>query len=185
MKKKEPIVVIEEAADIPEEVVRELIERNLDAGQITIMGYGEVPTEVPAIQPRMVRGYSDVVKTYSQKDVYAKDVFVTSAARGQTMTLSTGWSNTLNASITGGIDTASLGITASITVSYSVQHQFTGTSENSQYNCREYRVEFRENRGTYTAKAHDDMPGFIIKVPISGSFTEPCRYLFYSRDMNK
>lgn len=160
-----------------------MIEENPDAGRITIIEYSDEKRESDGVRPMSVRGYSDVKKTWSEYGVEVEDVFVTSVAKGQTKTLGTTWSHTLNCDITGGIDQVSLGIKASITKSYSVTDQFQGPPETGTNNSREYRVKFYENRGSYTALAHDDFPGFIIKVPISGEFTEPEKFLAYSIDL--
>ena len=85
-------------------------------------------------------------------------------ARGQTQTLSSSWSSTLSCEISGDISSASLGITKSITKSYSKSDTFSGPPENSYYNCREFRVKFYENRGTYTAVLNSRFPGTSIFV---------------------
>lgn len=177
------VVVEDRTQSVPEEIIQQLKEENPDAGKIIIYEYGDVQVNEPCIQPRLVRGYSEVVKTYNAYNVYVEDVFVTSVAKGQNITLQRDWSYTLGCEITGGIDWASLGINENLTINISGTIVFDGPNESDSANCREYRVKFFENQGTYTAKAHDDIAGWIIKVPISGNFKEPSRYLQYSVDL--
>lgn len=179
------IIVQDRTQSVPEEIIQQLIEENPDAGKIIIYEYGEVQENESSIEPRLIRGFSEVVKTYNAYDVLVEDVFVTSVAKGQTTTLQSDWSHTLGCEITGSIDSVSLGIKDSITKNFSTTVVFSGPLETSNYNSREYRVKFFENQGTYTALAHDDLPGWIIKVPISGTFTEPSKYASYSVDKNE
>ena len=180
---KSPAVVIEDTAkEIPFEIIQKIIRENPDAGQITIIDYGEAQKESRDIQPRLVRGYSEVKKTYRVFNSTIDDLFVTSVAKCKTKKLGVAWSHTVSCSITGGIDEVSLGITGNVTKTYSEEDVFQGPPENSNYNSREFRVKFYVNKGTYTALAHDDLPGFVAKIPISGDFIEPAKYVAYSID---
>lgn len=182
---KQPNVIIENTdLEIPDYIIQELIRDNPDAGQIIITEYSNIGQSNELhdfiAQPMSVNYYTDVLKTTTAYDVLAKDVFVTSVARGQTQTLSYNWSETLSCSISGNIDYISLGITGSITKSYSKTDVFAGPPEDSGYNSREYRVKFFEDRGTYTANLHTDFPGWVIVIPESGNWAAPSRYLAYS-----
>ncbi len=182
--------------NVPNDVIQELIEENPSAGQIIISEYKNINNEksIVAIQQynepvlKLLVGdyYSNVNKTTTSYGVYVKDSFVTSVARGQTQTLSSSWSSTLSCEISGDISSASLGITKSITKSYSKSDTFSGPPENSYYNCREFRVKFYENRGTYTAVLNSRFPGtsIYIKINESGTWSEPTYYLAYSVDKN-
>lgn len=87
------IIVQDRTQSVPEEIIQQLIEENPDAGKIIIYEYGEVQENESSIEPRLIRGFSEVVKTYNAYDVLVEDVFVTSVAKGQTTTLQSDWSH--------------------------------------------------------------------------------------------
>lgn len=166
--------------EIPDYIIQDIIQNNPDAGQITIYEYKDF-TDTPVIQPFYVT-FSDVKKTYTGYNIQAKDLFVTSVAKGQVRTLGVQWSGTLSCSITGGIDQSALGISGSVTKTYYASDVFTGPSNDEPFNSREFRVVFFENQGTYTSTCHDTIAGFVLKYPVNGTFNEPIKYLAYSID---
>lgn len=185
----QPRVIIENTNQkIPDYIIKDLIKDNPDAGQITITEFSSMSqtnnSNNMVITPMYVNYYSDVVKVTTASNVLAKDSFVTSVARGQTQTLSNTWSGTLSCTISGKIDYASLGITGSLTKTYTKTDVFNGPPESSNYNCREFRVKFYQNQGTYTDKYHTDFSGSVVVIPESGNWTEPSYYLAYSIDKN-
>lgn len=176
------IIISEEAKNISQNIIEQLVQANPSAKQITILEYGELSYSQNDIEPYLIRAYSEVDKQYTSKNVLADDIFVISVAKGEELKLEKKWKHTLESSITGNIDAQSLGITANVTVEYGITQTFKGPEESSNYNSREFRVSFFKNIGTYTALAHDDLAGFIVKVPISGDFEEASHYVSYSID---
>lgn len=185
---KQPKVIISDtAASVPNNVIQDIIKENPDAGQITITDFGtsDINKSYTSYQPMALAAgisYTNVVKSQTQSGVLAKSSFVISVAKGQSLEIGYSWSSSLSCSITGGIDKNSLGITGSITSSFSATQKFDGPSEGSAYNSRSYYVRFYENRGTYTATCRDSSLGTTISYPVSGSYTEPAFYVSYSID---
>lgn len=178
----EPTVeIVPEAADIPQDVVSDIVSSNPDAGHITITDWGTAPEPNPwAPMPLSVQ-YINIEKTTSAVNSGANDVFVVSVARGETLSLNTSWSASLSPSVTGGPSAANLSLKSTIKVTYSVGKTFTGPSESSQYNSREFRIKFYKNSGTYTATAVYFNNG-ANRQPVSGNWTEPSKYASYSID---
>ncbi len=185
---KQPKVVIGDTAEpVPDYVIQDIIKANPDAGQINITEYGtsdinknKTVNQRMALQTELY--FSNVVKTQTQSGVLVSTNFVTSMAKGQSMSIGYEWSSTLSCTINGNIDAYSLGITESMTRSYSASTSFSGPPESSPYNTRFYYVNFYENRGTYTATCYDPFPGWYINYPVSGSYTEPAYYASYNVD---
>lgn len=185
----QPKVVIGDTdLPVPDSIIQGIIKENPDAVQININEckidknesneYANQRMELTRLGNVY---YTDVVKTVTNSSV-AKTSFVTSVAKGQTITLGYAWSSSLSCSISGTIDAVSLGITSSISRSYTASQTFSGPPESSSCNSRSYYVKFYQNNGTYTATCHDPFPGWYITYPVDGTYTEPTYYVSYSVD---
>ena len=110
----------------------------------------------------------------------AQDFFVTSAARGQTIRLTSEWSRTLTVGITSSPAPISMTgqLGATVTRRYSVQHQFVGPPESSTFNTREFRVQF------FAIGIHWTQSSFFNGFDDirSGTGVRPTRYMSYSID---
>lgn len=178
----EPTVEIDpEADDIPQDVVSDIVNSNPDAGHITITDWGTAPAPDPSAPMPLSVQYINIKKTTLEINSVAKDVFVVSVARGETLSLETSLSASLSPSVTGGPSAANLSLKSTIKVTYSVGKTFTGPSESSQYNSREFRIKFYKNSGTYTATAVYSNNG-ANRQPVSGNWSEPSIYASYSID---
>lgn len=116
----------------------------------------------------------------------AKDCFVTSVAKGQTITFTTEWSESYTLNLITEIDaslgvdiaelTASLGAETTYETTYtvSISMQFTGPPEDSEYNSREYRVKFYHRARSYKF--------YVDGEKYTGRFWEPMHYAQYSID---
>ncbi len=134
--------------------------------------------QVNALIPTPITLIGPVIKNYSVYDVLQSDRFMASCAKGETKTVTSTISASLEPSYSG---TALGGVSLKSTITYSISTgtQLVGPPESSTNNCREYRCKFYENRGTWAQS------GFILGIPFaySGSFNEPSYYYSYSRDL--
>ena len=169
-----PEVIIEpNAIGITSAEVDEIVASHPEAGRITIHEHYE---SLPTITPR---SYSNISKTVTDTNVLLKRSFVISVARGQTVTLSEEWSDTVNVSVTGDLTSAQLGLNASIKATYAVSNVFTGPD--APYNSRDYYVRFYGRKGTWKAYfVYDINPA--RQEWVYGTFTEPTHYSSYSVD---
>lgn len=114
---------------------------------------------------------------------FVRDDFIISVAKGATKSLTSTWSSTISSSVSGtAYASVSAGLTSSITCSHSKTETWSGPPESSSYNCREYRVKFYRYNGTWLQEATGWPSGHTSYY--NGTFTEPSRYLEYSRDLN-
>lgn len=177
-----PDIVIDSDVEIPENILEELQNEYPDAVQITIYGYYEVPEPtVPEIVPQYVNKISKVNKTTTQYNVMTKNEFIISVAKGQTIQLSSTTTFSLEANVSGKASVADLGLKSSISQTFTTSMTWTGPEANSTANSREYRIKFYENQGTYTAVRQFGPTGMGFEE-ISGTWSEPVKYLQYSID---
>lgn len=121
-------------------------------------------------------------------DALAKDEFKFSVAKGETVTLSTKYTGSLTGSFSGTVyNAADLGVNFTISCTYEKGTQYSGPSEDSIYNSREFRMKFYHNAGSYTqsrlATTYYYMnPMSSETQTVTGTFTEPTKYLSYSID---
>ncbi|GEM_PF-3746284 len=130
-------------------------------------------------------GYTDYYynKTGSSRTQYTKaDKFVISCAKGQTVQLSSTWSYTIAASVSGTTGCFTAGLSASITAQYSTSITFSGPPESSSCNTREFRCKFIEYRGTCNEWWFWWPSGDISSQSESGTFKEPLKTVSYSLD---
>lgn len=121
---------------------------------------------------------------YYGGEFVAKDVFVASAARGETYTLTKKFSSSLSYECETGMTYSDVKATigAKSSVSYQVEksHKYSGPDRSSKYNTTEYRVKFYAKRCYVTQKVtgwpsdHTDT--------YKARFLCPQRYLSYSID---
>ena len=135
-----------------------------------------VPT--PDIQPRF--GYTYQTTKTLGSEWKAQDYFVISAAKGQTTTLSSRFSQTITTGITLGDPFVQADIGGSVTAEYSVSHQFVGPPETSSFNSREFRVQFYAKTASWTQKKINSS-GTVVETR-TGKADVPTKYLLYSID---
>lgn len=125
-----------------------------------------------------------------EKDHLAKDEFKFSVARGEKVTLEQTYTSSLKGSASGDfLDEAKIGVDITITCKYSKGTTYTGPSESSKYNCREFRMKFYEDKGNWTQTAdavtyYFTFPIETKKITRTGTYKKPTKYLSYSIDKN-
>jgi len=120
-------------------------------------------------------------RTYGSQYLY-KDVFIASAARGETYTLTKKFSSSISLSLESGSvfngTSAKSGLTSSVSYSVAKSHKYSGPPESSIYNSREYRVKFYAKKCNVTQK----VKGYPSKhvTTYKGTYRVPVKYLSYS-----
>lgn len=156
------------------------LDEGLQNGERINIHYVEVADDVPQIDPQII-----VINTYPTtltkvgSEWAAQSYFVISVAKGQTTTLSTEFSKTLTAGISGSPYSITAELEASVTASYTVSHEFSGPPESSTYNSREYRVRFYAQ--TYNFSQDHYMSGMYMGTR-TGTVDKPTRWAAYSID---
>ncbi len=167
------IVIKPDAIGITSAEIDEIVASHPEAGRITILDHHEA---APAITPY---SFTNISKTVTDTNVLLKRSFVISVARGQTVTLSKTWTDSVSASVTGMLTSGQLGLTSSIQASYSVSNTFTGPE--APYNSRDYYVRFYGRTGTWRAYfIYDINPA--RQEWVDGTFVEPTHYSSYCVD---
>lgn len=147
----EGVTIESTASDIPQELVREIIEAN-PGYNITIYEWGtneerEENVDKNSIVIGMV-GFKVVSKTTTRSNVTVSDKFIISVAKGQTIKLSKKKTFSHKGSISGKAKAKDLGLELTMTKEYSTEGSWSGPPEESQYNSGEYRIKFFEDQGT-------------------------------------
>lgn len=189
-------IVISNGLSIPQEIIQDLKESNPDAELITIYEYGEIQSvpdrtiqsNTPPLSPlslTYVYRYTNS-KSVTQSDVLVKDEFKFSVAKGEEVTLSQTYTGSLKGSISGSpYDKGTIGADITITAQYTKGTKYSGPSESSSYNTREFRMKFYEERGTWK-QIKEAISTITLKVIATetktGSYNKPTRYLSYSVD---
>ncbi|MMZ64278.1 hypothetical protein D1872_265910 [compost metagenome] len=171
-------------------------ESNPDAGLITIYEYSEVQNvedrtrqinnSPSALLPiTYVYKYTNS-KSVTEADALSKDEFKFSVARGEEVTLSQTYTGSLKGSISGSpFDKGAIGAEVTITAQYTKGTKYSGPSESSSYNTREFRMKFYEERGTWKQikEAISTINQEVIATETkTGTYKKPTRYLSYSVD---
>lgn len=138
--------------------------------------------EIPST--RAMPYYSDIKKRHQNSEV-GKISFITSVAKGATITLSTTWTDSLAASVVGKLTVFDLDLKFSVSKTYHTTFTFNGPPENSQYNSRIYKEKFYHNIGTWTAIEHSGFSGSagMMTREVSGKYTEPTHTIMTSQDI--
>lgn len=185
------IIIEDQSVEVTDQAIDDILGDYPDAECITIyeVGYsteGNTPSPMVWDPPLFHSDKYETDKTVTVSEREVSDKFVISAARGETVKLTSSWSSTLSASISGSyFDRTNLGITSSITASYTTEYSFAGPPESSSSNSREYRVKFYQIDGTYIQRHYvyywpsGDLYGIESH---GGSYTEPTKYYKYSVD---
>ena len=169
---------------IGEEELRNIVEENgLEKGDV--LNIHEVfVAEQQKYSSRMqkLRGYgvrTETTKTYI-KDVVMSDVFLLSAAKGQTMTLSEDYKGTVSTKMIAGTTYVVGDIGGSIAAYVSTTQQFTGPPEGNPNNSRAYRIRYNGKQCSFTQKTYD-ANDFLFGTR-SGEARVPFGYTLYSID---
>lgn len=178
---QEPNVIVkEEVNDIPDYLIQEIINRHPNSGIITILEYGDSSQEQPS-KSRGYTGYFDIKKTTTASNVVARDDFLFSVAKGESISSDYTYEGSLESSASGYLSGVALGLKASVKVKYFSTKADAGPAEESCYNSRYFGIMYMENKGTYTAKHHIGATGMGWES-VSGDWTEPTKYVAYSID---
>lgn len=169
---------------IGEEELRNIVEENgLEKGDV--LNIHEVfVAEQQKYSSRMqkLRGYgvrTETTKTYI-KDVVMSDVFLLSAAKGQTTALTEEYKETVSTKMIAGTAYVVGEIGGSISAHISTSQQFTGPPEGDRNNTREYRIRYNYKQCSFTQKMCDEND-FLLGTR-SGEARVPVRYSIYSID---
>lgn len=179
--------------DIPEEYAAyigedELIdialENNLkDGDRINVESLGFIDeSNVPqqTIQPRLDWTITyPTTLTLLSSNVVMKDDFIISVAKGETSQLSVEYNVTVDQKISGSYYTLSAELKSSVTAKFLISKIWTGPSEGSGYNSREFRVKYYGNKYNYVQQRLLD--GYVSGTK-EGKVTKPTKYLSYSID---
>ncbi len=115
-----------------------------------------------------------------------KDVFITSVAKGETISLKKKFTSSLGLSLESGAvyDSASAksGLTSKVTYSVEKKHKYKGPSEKSKYNTREYRVQFYAKK-CYVKQKVKGYPSKHVTT-YKATYEVPVKYYSYSIDKN-
>lgn len=119
-------------------------------------------------------------------DALNKDEFKFSVARGEEVTLSRTYTGSLTGSLSGSpFDKGAIGANITITAQYTKGTKYTGPSESSSFNTREFRMKFYEERGTWKQikQAISTINQEVIATDTKeGTYKKPTRFLSYSID---
>ena len=174
---------------VPDELIGEIGAEEIDGligsqnfnngDVITIHEVQEATVDENIAQPYIL---GRVETTLSWGSEYkAQDYFVISAAKGQTTTLSAKFSKTLTTNFSVGDDAyAKAEIGGSVTAEYSVTHEFVGPPESSNYNSREFRVQFYAKPVTWVQIKYNWLGNYVGTR--TGTAYVPTKYLLYSID---
>lgn len=187
-----PIVTIDPCVSgIPGWVIEDICHSHPDAKEIHITGWHNVLQSPNTVQPAAYGWtYRDIVVTKTTSDALLGDYFIISVARGAEKTLSSTWTKTISSSLQVTSSSSSdspvpstntLGISASVTTSYTTTLLFRGPAESSPYNSRQYRVKFYGDKGTWSATAIWEV-NIARRVQLTGTWIKPTYYLEYSID---
>lgn len=116
--------------------------------------------------------------TKSGSEYKGSSYFLISVAKGATVTLAKKFSQTVNLTVTAGTPYLKGALGSSVTATYSTTYKFTGPSESSSYNSREFRVRFYMQKICWTQKPS----GGQEDETHSGTANVPTRYAMYSID---
>jgi len=138
-------------------------------------------------QARMGFHYQTTVTPVRNSERVNSRHFITSVARGETLTLSKTFTRTYTVGITTGTGqqrpwqmNGSLG--ASLTFTRSVGQQFVGPPETSRYNTREFRVRLYNESINWTQRRVNLNGTSIGEETRSGTGARPTRFVSYSLD---
>lgn len=163
---------------ITKKEILEIVNENTDSKNITIYEAGYTKKN-----NRVKRGFPVVLletkKRYTKKNVFYKDVFIDSCAKGETKTVTRSIEASIEASVSGNATVADLGLTGSLTYVMEKGKELCGPDEDSDCNTREFRCKFYINKGKWSQYLIGDPSGDAI---YSGSFKEPRRFVSYSKD---
>lgn len=191
-------VTIEQVAQgIPEKYVLALLEENPDAGHITIHGWGKPGGGKRAAGGAYALGiipgeggyYAriETEKTSTKAEYAAADYFCFSAAKGETGTLAKNYAEQLSLFIDGlPFSKTDLGLTSSVNAAYPKGTPYSGPSEDTEGNSREFRLRLYAEEGEWTQSktyynSWDD--SVLGTEERTGSYINPTCYLTYSIDL--
>ena len=193
-----PEVIIKDGVNLDQDaldaVIESIIDENPHAGLITIYGGDNIVQEVPVITPYYAPsdfGYKNIKTTYSNKksNQVLGDKFQFSVAKGESVTLTQDYEYTFSGSFTGSpFASASLGVGVSITGKYTKSTTYSGPSNSSPYNSREFRLKILGETGNWAQTAdkwlmvNGKYTSFISSVSSNGTYKKPTSWLDYSVD---
>lgn len=177
--------------EISEECIMRIINNNdLEDGElITIHSVGYFSDYNPNLYNN-VDNYNEARILYTHNTVQIgfgrqrtmDDVFITSVARGQTITLSRQFSRTVGVNISSGKTPWIFegNLSRSVTSTVTTTEQFQGPPNNGPYNTREFRIEFIGTPGTFRQTRTNRLTGNSQTITFSADI--PSHYVRYSLD---
>lgn len=127
--------------------------------------------------------YIKTTRSYGS-EYKAKDVFIASAARGETYSLTKKFESSLSLSLESGVTydgvSAKAGMTNKVTCSVEKNHKYAGPPEESKYNSREYRVRFMAKKCTVKQAVKGAQSKHTTNY--KAVYKVPSRYISYSID---
>lgn len=168
--------------DVSEAEIADLV-RCLDLtndDRVTILDVGYANQE-PLVQPRSL-SYRTTILGYGSTEYKVQNFFVISVAKGMTEKLETEFTKTVTTGFGTGSNApyVSSSISKSVTAKYDVTFNFSGPPESSEYNSREFRVQFYAH-DIYWQQDKLSPSGGVVETR-SGTGAEPTKYLLYSLD---
>lgn len=196
---EQKVVIDSGAGFIPQKVIEDLKNSNPRAGLITIYGYYEVSEKINeassyknqttlkmGIIPPPPRYVYINSTTVTDAEVLAKDEFKFSVARGEEVTLTQAYEGSLKGTISGiPFNKGAIGAEITIKAVYQKGTKYSGPPQGSIENCREFRMKFYEERGTWKQikESYSVVTNKLIGSETkTGTYKKPTKFLSYSID---
>lgn len=191
------VCLYQNALDIPEDIILDIVSSNPEAGQINIYDWGHVEDDgSQGVAERNLDSSSSIdsltyyvlrtEKTVTNRKAVGKEEFKFSVAKGESVTLTQEFSGALTGSYSGSPYKGSLlGVGITVTGKFTVGTTYSGPAESSPYNSRQFWLRFYEERGNYTQykdyyNAADSK--FLYTTSTSGTYKKPTTWVSYSVD---
>lgn len=126
-------------------------------------------------------GYKYKTSKVASSEYAANNYFVISAAKGQSVRLTSRYTKTVTTNIIVGDAFIKGDIGGSVTAQYETSQTFSGPSESSSYNTREFRVQFYAKKISFTQYNLNSSNNQVIATK-SGKASVPTRFALYSID---
>lgn len=133
------------------------------------------------LNTNLFSGYKYKTSKVSSSEYAANNYFVISAAKGQSVRLTSRYSKTVSTSIIAGDAFIKGDIGGSVTAQYETSQTFNGPPDGSANNTREFRVQFYAKKVSFTQYKLNSSNNQVIATK-SGKAAVPTRFALYSID---
>lgn len=133
------------------------------------------------VSTSLFSGYKYKTFKVASSEYAANNYFVISAAKGQSVRLTSRYTKTVTTNIIVGDAFIKGDIGGSVTAQYETSQTFSGPSESSSYNTREFRVQFYAKKISFTQYKLNSSNNQVIATK-SGKASVPTRFALYSID---